>query len=127
MEGAEAIDQEAFDLAIIDVFVPDISGFELAAHAAKRNIPTLFCTGHPDVLAQLQRHDCAYLAKPFALADLITESAKVIANTAENIRRVEASVAKLHATTVGLRAALAESRRLLDERKILCADLAPPR
>ena len=46
--GAEAIETGAFDLAIIDVLMPELSGYELAKRAANKNIPALLCTGHPE-------------------------------------------------------------------------------
>jgi CheY-like chemotaxis protein len=36
-----AIETAGFDLAIIDVNMPEIAGYELARRAANRNIPTL--------------------------------------------------------------------------------------
>jgi hypothetical protein len=39
--AAEAIDGGAFDLAIIDVLMPEAFGFVLAKRAAERNIPSL--------------------------------------------------------------------------------------
>jgi DNA-binding NtrC family response regulator len=124
--AAEAIDGGAFDLAIIDVFMPEISGLELAARAANRNIPSLLCTGHPDALAQLQEHDYPHLAKPFRVADLVHEAAKAITAAAENIARVKASAAKMLATAKGLQGAIDESRRLINESKALLADRPPP-
>ena len=53
MTGAsavQAIDGGAFDLAIIDVLMPEISGFILAERAANKNIPSLLYSGHPDAL-----------------------------------------------------------------------------
>jgi two-component system sensor histidine kinase/response regulator len=43
-----AIETAGFDLAIIDVNMPEISGYELARRAANRNIPKLLSSGHPD-------------------------------------------------------------------------------
>jgi len=123
--GADALEREAFDLVIIDVFIPDMSGFALAERAANKNIPSLLCTGHPDALAQLRKYGCPHLAKPFTIADLVYESARTIANTTENIHRVKASIAKLRATTDGLQATIAESRRLLNESKVLSTGRPP--
>ena len=50
----QAIETAGFDLAIIDVNMPEISGYELARRAANRNIPTLLSSGHPDANAKLQ-------------------------------------------------------------------------
>jgi DNA-binding NtrC family response regulator len=123
--AAEAIEGGAFDLAIIDVFMPGNSGFNLAERAANRNIPSLLCTGHPDALAQLQEHNYPYVAKPFRVADLVYEAAKAITASAENIARVKASAAKMLATAEGLRDAIDESRWLVQESKALIAGRPP--
>jgi CheY-like chemotaxis protein len=43
-----------FDLAIIDVNMPEISGYELARRAANRNIPALLSSCHPHAGAKLK-------------------------------------------------------------------------
>jgi CheY-like chemotaxis protein len=43
----QAIETAGLDLAIIDVNMPESSGYELARRAANRNIPTL-SSGRPD-------------------------------------------------------------------------------
>jgi CheY-like chemotaxis protein len=95
----QAIETAGFDLAIIDVNMPEISGYELARRAAHRNIPTLLSTGHPDADAKLKESECPYLAKPYRVTDLICESAKAITQAGKNIRRIETSLAKLEAST----------------------------
>ena len=74
----QAIETAAFDLAIIDVNMPEISGYELARHAADRNIPTLLSGGHPDTDIKLKELECPYLAKPYRVTDLIGEAAEAI-------------------------------------------------
>jgi DNA-binding NtrC family response regulator len=111
--GSELIATGAYDLAIIDVLMPQASGYELAKHAASRNMPTLLCSGHPDALKKLTAADCPHLAKPFKLNELVYEAAKIITNPAENIRRVKISLARLQETNDALRAETTESRRLM--------------
>jgi DNA-binding response OmpR family regulator len=119
--GAEAIETAGFDLAIIDMGLPGISGFELAKRAADKNIPALLCTGHPDALATLKAHGCPHLAKPFKPEELVYQAAKIITRTAETIYLLKASLARLQATAESLQASLAESRRLVAETKALLA------
>jgi DNA-binding NtrC family response regulator len=116
-----AVETAGFDLAIIDVNMPESSGYELARRAANRNVPTLLSSGHPDAAIELKGYDCPYLAKPYRVTDLISEAAKAITHADENIRRIKASLAKLAATTEGLKADLAESNRLMNESKALLA------
>jgi CheY-like chemotaxis protein len=122
----QAIETAGFDLAIIDVTLPEISGYELARRAANRNIPTLLSSGHPDADAKLKECECPYLAKPYRPAELIGEAAKAITHADENIRRVKASMAKLEAATEGLKAVVAESDRPVNKSKTILAGHPPP-
>jgi DNA-binding response OmpR family regulator len=119
--GAEAVETGGFDLAIIDVLTPEVSGYELAKRAANKNVPALLCTGHPDALAELEQCGCPHLAKPFKIADLVYEAAIIITHAAENIRRVKASLAQLQITAAGLQVAMDESDRLMQESQALLA------
>jgi two-component system, OmpR family, catabolic regulation response regulator CreB len=119
--GAQAIETGAFDLAIIDVLMPEVSGYDLARRAADRNVPALLCTGHPDALARLETCGCPHLAKPFKIAELVYEAATIITHAAENIHRVKASLAQLQVTAAGLQAAMDESDRLMQDSKALLA------
>lgn len=120
--AAEALETEGFDLAIIDVSMPAVSGYELAKRAANNNIPTLLYTGHPDALIKLKEQNFPHLAKPFQLNELVYEAARIITHTAENIRQVKASLVKLQANTAELQADIGMSCRLIAESKHLVVD-----
>jgi CheY-like chemotaxis protein len=105
----EAIETAGFDLAIIDVNMPEISGYELAGRAAARNIATLLSSGHPDADGELRKYECPYLTKPYRVTDLIGKAAEAITHADDNIRRIKASLARLAATTEALKAVMAES------------------
>lgn len=117
MLGARMMMSSHFDLAVIDVDLPEISGLELAAFAANENIPVLLVSGHPGTNDRLERLRYPFLAKPFKLHELTAEAARIIAESHENIARVKASAAKMLASTEALSVAVAESRRLLQEIK----------
>jgi CheY-like chemotaxis protein len=95
--GAEALEKERFDLAVLDVFLPDISGFELAETAANRSIPVLLATGDATVEAKLREHGYPYLANSMIFNDLPYRAARIMTNPAENIHAVRVSAAKLRA------------------------------
>jgi DNA-binding NtrC family response regulator len=116
-----AIETAGFDLAIIEVELPEISGFELARRAANRNIPALLSSGHPDAVAKLKECEFPHLAIPYRIADLISGAAVAITQATENIRRIKTSFAMLEATTEGLKAAMAKSERLMNESKAILA------
>src|ERR1700709_99941 len=81
----QAIETAGFDLAIIDVNLPGISGYELARLAANRNIPTLLSSGHPDADVKLREYKFPYLAKPYRVTELLSESAIAITQAGDNI------------------------------------------
>ena len=122
----QAIETAGFDLAIIDVNLPDISGYELARRAANRNIPTLLSSGHPDADVKLREHEFPYLAKPYRVTELLSEAAIAITKAGENIRRVKASLVRLQATTEGLKAGMAKSEQMLNQSKALLARCSSP-
>jgi DNA-binding response OmpR family regulator len=78
-----AIETAAFDLAIIDVNLPEISGYELAMRAANRNLPALLSSGHPNDDAKLRKYEFPYLAKPYRVGKLISEAAIAITQAGE--------------------------------------------
>ena len=125
-EGLRAIQGGGFDLAIIDVRLPQISGFDLAAKAANRNIPTLLCSGHPDAVKTLRGLDLPHLSKPFSYQELVHASAQVIVFSSENILRVRATIGQVKTAMDGLSVAIADSQRLIAETKRLLAKLAQP-
>jgi len=106
-----------YDLALIDGMLPEISGIALAEIAANENTPVLLLSGHPDQNHAFQTFGYPYLPKPFALTQLLSESKRVIADASENICRVKAAAARMQANTEALKAAVAESQRLLGEIK----------
>jgi CheY-like chemotaxis protein len=122
----QAIETAGFDLAIVDVNMPEISGYELARRAANRNIPTLLSSGHPDADAKLREYEFPYLAKPYRVAELLSEAAIAITQAGENIGRIKASFVRLEGTTEGLKVDMAESNRLMNESKALLARGSPP-
>lgn len=117
----EAIQTAGFDLAIIDVNMPEMSGYELAQWAANWNIPTLLCSGHPNAKARLNEFDCPHLAKPFGIHELVYKAANAITHAAENIRRIKTALAKLQTTTEGLRADLTSTWLTNDSKAIFVA------
>jgi two-component system, OmpR family, copper resistance phosphate regulon response regulator CusR len=65
-----------FDLIVLDVMLPDLSGFEVVQHLRKRNqgTPVLMLTARdalPDVVRGLDCGADDYLTKPFSFSELL--------------------------------------------------------
>ncbi len=112
-DGWILIKSYQYDLAIIDVMVPGISGFQLAELAANENIGVLLTSGHPDSCDQLTRFNFPHLTKPFDLDVLTGSATAIIQSNRKNIRRVRDASIKMHANIEALVAAVEEARRLL--------------
>jgi len=83
------------DLAVIDVVLPDMSGFDLAECAAQWEVPVLLISG------DLERQDSCevlgypHLAKPFSLRSLADAAIAAVRDSRENIARLHESRARL--------------------------------
>jgi DNA-binding response OmpR family regulator len=119
MLGIELIETGVYDLAIIAVNMPTISGFDLARRAADRNIPTLLSSGNLGSLTTMVEFGIPHIAKPIRLATLISEAAKVIAHAQENIRTVKTTCVKALAAKEIRESGLARSRALMEERRAI--------
>lgn len=112
--AAQMLARHHYELAIIDVTLPGMSGLDLAAIAANGNTSVLLTSGCLEANFKLNQFDYPYLAKPFTLDALRVAASQVMDEHIENLARVKASAARMLANTEALKAAMAESDRLLD-------------
>ena len=84
-DGEEALDlinSNTFDLIILDVMLPKISGFELMKHIKK--IPVIFVTAKSDLNDRLNGLDLGaddYIVKPFEMPELLARVRVVLRRT----------------------------------------------
>lgn len=84
-DGEEAlalINSNAYDLIILDVMLPKISGFELMKHIKK--IPVIFVTAKSDLNDRLNGLDLGaddYIVKPFEMPELLARVRVVLRRT----------------------------------------------
>jgi DNA-binding response OmpR family regulator len=104
-----------FDLAVIDIILPDISGFELAARTAESNVPVLLISGHPEEQELCRLVGYPHLEKPFTFDALAKSARSILRDTRANIARVQQSYAKLTMTYEAARLLAEESHRLADD------------
>ena len=74
----------SFDLALLDIMLPGMDGFELFSHMEKYNIPVIYMTAKTDSESEVRGlRDGAedYIVKPFEVVTLLVRIEKVLART----------------------------------------------
>lgn len=88
MDGRQALDAISthhFDLALCDIMLPELDGFELLPYMQERNIPVIYVSAKADVQSRVQGLRLGaedYLVKPFDILELLVRMEKVLARTA---------------------------------------------
>lgn len=82
--GSEALDRIAaqrYDLAVLDIMLPEADGFELFPHMEKAGIPVIYVSakgGEADRVKGLRLGAEDYLVKPFSILELLVRMEKVL-------------------------------------------------
>jgi DNA-binding response OmpR family regulator len=76
LQGLQAFQQQAYDLCLLDVMLPQLDGFSLAEKIRERNqqVPIIFLTAKSlkeDTLQGLRLGADDYITKPFSLEELL--------------------------------------------------------
>lgn len=84
-KAAEYLEKDhSFDLALLDIMLPGMDGFELFSHMEKYNIPVIYMTAKTDSASEVRSlRDGAedYIVKPFEVVTLLVRIEKVLART----------------------------------------------
>ena len=79
--AADLAESCSFDLALVDIMLPGIDGFELAEYLQACEIPVIFLTARSDLedkVRGLRGGAEDYITKPFAIAELTARVATVL-------------------------------------------------
>lgn len=79
--AADLLEKEPFDLALLDIMLPGVDGFELLDYCKSLEVPVIFLTARGEVedrVRGLRRGAEDYLAKPFALPELLARVETVL-------------------------------------------------
>ena len=93
LDGQQALDAIAaqpFDLALCDIMLPELDGFELLPYMQEKSIPVIYVSAKADVESRVHGLRLGaedYLVKPFDILELLVRMEKVLART-ENTARV---------------------------------------
>lgn len=80
-EAANRLENENFDLILLDIMLPKINGYELMEYIEPMNIPVIFITAKgsvKDKVYGLHLGADDYLVKPFALEELLARVESVL-------------------------------------------------
>lgn len=78
----DAIRREHFDLALCDIMLPELDGFELLPYMKEQKIPVIYVSAKADVQSRitgLRSGAEDYLVKPFDILELMVRMEKVLA------------------------------------------------
>ena len=73
-EAANLLEEEAFDLVLLDVMLPKVDGYELLAYIRPLQIPVIFITAMgrvEDCIRGLRMGADDYIVKPFQIGELV--------------------------------------------------------
>ena len=81
-EALAALDREAFDLALLDLTLPDGSGYDICREIKRRgDIPVIFLTARDDEVNVVMGLDMGaddYIVKPFRVRELLSRIRTVL-------------------------------------------------
>lgn len=84
-EAADSLSSDhAYDLALLDIMLPGIDGFELFSYMEKYDIPVIYMTAKTDSASEVKGlRDGAedYIVKPFEIVTLLVRIEKVLKRT----------------------------------------------
>ena len=96
-QAADLLEQEPFDLALLDIMLPGADGYELLDDCKALEVPVIFLTARGEVedrVRGLRRGAEDYLTKPFALPELLARVETVLrrCGKAEQVLRLEPDI-----------------------------------
>ncbi len=95
--AADLLEKEPFDLALLDIMLPGVDGFELLEYCRSLEVPVIFMTARGEVedrVRGLRSGAEDYLPKPFALPELLARVETVLRRCGklERILRLEPDI-----------------------------------
>ena len=117
MEVADMVDNESFDLILLDVMMPEVDGFELMDYLKPKGIPVIFITARNSVddrVKGLKLGADDYIVKPFEILELLARVEVVLRRFGHLSKSTNKSLAKSN----GIRACLGLHSELLSRKSI---------
>lgn len=90
--GAELIEQNHYDLILLDIMLPGINGYELMEYIRPTGVPVIFITartGVNDRIRGLKLGADDYIVKPFQIGELLARVEAVLRRFGKNEKKLE--------------------------------------
>lgn len=84
MQAADIIEKERFDLILLDIMLPEVSGYELMEYIKPLEMPVIFLTAKGSVedrVKGLKLGADDYLVKPFEIVELLARVETILRRT----------------------------------------------
>ncbi|HHY83073.1 MAG TPA: response regulator transcription factor [Clostridiales bacterium] len=97
-QALEAVKKQQYDLALLDIMLPEMDGFELLPYMQKYSIPVIYVSAKRQVADRVRGLRLGaedYLVKPFDILELLVRMEKVLSRT-----KTAPSVLSIHGVTV---------------------------
>jgi DNA-binding response OmpR family regulator len=97
--GADLIEQGCYDLILLDIMLPKISGYELMEYIAPLNIPVIFLTAKDTTankIKGLRMGADDYIAKPFEIEEVIARIEVVLRRFGKNMSVINILDIEIH-------------------------------
>lgn len=84
VQALAAIRKQAYDLALLDIMMPEIDGYDLLPHMRKYNVPVIYVSARSNIADRVRGLRLGaedYLVKPFDMLELLVRMEKVLSRT----------------------------------------------
>lgn len=81
MQAADLIEENTYDLILLDIMLPHVNGYELMEYIRPLNIPVIFITAKNDVADRVKGLHLGaddYIVKPFEIVELLARVEAVL-------------------------------------------------
>ncbi len=118
----EFIEHRHVDLAVSEVLLPDISGYDLAERAANHNVAVLLLPGRFEDQRKCKSSGYPHLDRPFSMAALARALPMAMRDAQQIMQRIHQSHAELMATLEQRATLVSEARQLRSASRRLQAE-----
>ena len=98
MTAADMIEQNRYDLILLDIMLPKVSGYELMEYVRPTGTPVIFITANNDVADRVKGLHLGaddYIVKPFEIVELLARVEAVLRRYHKSDNNIEAGDVKI--------------------------------